>query len=280
MRAEGLPGPARGRVRRSRRLADRIRRLGAADLGHVCDRTGRSHSPACDVRTLRGSARLASGFISGVPGANGYVYGWNDVNFDHVIQENEVNWDDDSRVLRFGLDPQSLPNPPNEVAPDLQTPSTDEVTVGVDRELGENLAVSGTFAYRNTTDLQSLLPIGANASTCELGGRATGTATSSDGFTLAFDEPYVSAHASPPPQPGGLALNRPGASQRYFGVDVSIVKRLSKNWMLRGQRRVEPLPAVSGAGVDPEPEQSLGPMVARTTTGGQRRLYRPRRTSG
>ena len=58
---EGLPGPARGRVRRRRRLADRIRRLGAADLGHICDRTEQSHSPARDVRPLRGSARLASG---------------------------------------------------------------------------------------------------------------------------------------------------------------------------------------------------------------------------
>ena len=27
--------------------------------------------------------------------------------------------------------------------------------------------------------------------------------------------------------------NRPGATQRYFGVDVAVTKRLSKNWMLR-----------------------------------------------
>ena len=172
-----------------------------------------------------------TGFLSGVPNANGYVYGWSDTNDDHVIQPNEVEWDVYHGFF-LGLDPQSLPDPPNQVAPDLQTPSTDEVTVGVDRELGENLAVSGTFAYRNTTDLQFLLPIGANASTWQFGGRATGTATSSNGFTVSFDEPYYLLTLPDKPQ-GDLALNRPGASQRYFGVDVSIVKRLSKSWMLR-----------------------------------------------
>jgi hypothetical protein len=171
------------------------------------------------------------GYISGVPGANGYVYDWNDLNSDHRIQQNEVDWDS---VPEFygGIDPQSLPDPPNQVAPDLQTPLTDEVSVGVDRELGENLAVSGTFAYRSTTDLQFLLPIGANASTWQFGGRATGTVIFDDGARLAFDEPYYLLTL--PEQPtGGLALNRPGASQRYFAVDVSVIKRLSKNWMLR-----------------------------------------------
>ena len=170
-------------------------------------------------------------FLSGVPGVNGYVYGWSDLNGDHVIQSSEVVWDDDLGFW-FGLDPQSLPDAPNQVAPDFRTPSTDEVTVGVDRELGENLAVSGTLAYRSTTDLQFLLPIGANSSTWQLGGRATGTVKSRDGFTLSFDEPYYLLSLPEAPT-GESAENRPGASQRYFAVDVSVVKRLSKNWMLR-----------------------------------------------
>ena len=176
------------------------------------------------------------GYLSGIPGANGYVYGWNDVNADHVIQRDEVDWDtgpdEGEPGFYFGLDPQTLPDPPNEVAPDLQTPLTDEITLGVDRELGENFAVSATFAYRNTTDLQFLLPIGANATTWRFGGRAAGTVQLNDGSTLAFDEPYYLLTLPQAPT-GGLALNRPGASQRYFGVDVSVVKRLSRNWMLR-----------------------------------------------
>ena len=131
---------------------------------------------------------MADGFPQRRSLPNGYVYGWNDLNSDHVIQENEVDWDGDEGFC-FGVDPGVCPTPERGRArsPDSLT---DEVTVGVDRELGENLAVSGTFAYRSTTDLQTLLPIGASASTWRLGGRATGTATSSDGFTLVFDEPY------------------------------------------------------------------------------------------
>ena len=92
--------------------------------------------------------------------------------------------------------------------------------------------MSGTFAYRNTTNFQFLLPLGASASTWQLGGRATGTVTSGDGFTLTFDEPYYLLTFPEPPS-GQSAENRPGATQRYFGIDLSVVKRLSKNWMLR-----------------------------------------------
>ena len=172
-----------------------------------------------------------TGFLGGAPSSNGYVYGWDDLNSDHVIQENEVDWDTGPTFFGAGIDPQTLPVPPNEVASDLRTPSTNEVTVGVDRELGKNFAVSGTFAYRNTTDLQYLLPIGANALTWELGGRATGTVELSDGSSLAFDEPYYLLTLEQ--YSGQLVLNRPGESQRYFGVDVSVVKRLSSNWMFR-----------------------------------------------
>lgn len=170
-------------------------------------------------------------FVSGVPFPNGYVYDWSDDNADHIVQSTEVLWDRPEGYF-FGVDPQTLPDPPNRIAPGLQTPATDEVTVGVDRELGANLAVSGTFAYRNTTRLQMLLPTGAGPSTWQLGGRATGTVTSPGGFTLTFDEPYYLLTLPEAPT-GGTTDNRPRASQRYLGVDVSVVKRLSKNWMFR-----------------------------------------------
>ena len=33
---------------------------------------------------------------------------------------------------------------------------------------------------------------------------------------------------------GDTLSNRPGATQKYYGVDFSVVKRLSDHWMLRG----------------------------------------------
>lgn len=171
-------------------------------------------------------------FVSGVPPfPNGYVYGWQDLNADHIVQPDEIQWGD-SRGYFLGIDPQTLPEPPNHIAPDFQTPATNEVTFGVDRQLGQDLAVSGTFAYRSTTQLQTVLPTGAGPSTWQFGGRVAGTVTSRDGFTLSFDEPYYLLDL--PEAPNGQTVeNRPGATERYFGVDVSAVKRLSQSWMLR-----------------------------------------------
>ena len=198
-------------------------------LTYALDKTGSTLLRATYARYVDQLGWLP-GFLGGVPTPNGYVYGWSDLNADHLVQPGEVQWDDPQGF--FGIDPESLPEPPNRVAPDFETPSTHEVTVGVDRELAENLAVSGTFAYRSTTNLQFLLPLGASASTWQLGGRATGTVTSADGFTLTFDEPYYLLTLPEPPS-GESVENRPGATQRYFGIDLSVVKRLSESWMLR-----------------------------------------------
>ena len=169
-------------------------------------------------------------FLNGIPFFGGYSYGWNDLNGDHDVQRNEINWNDDRGVV--GFDPATLPDLPNRIAPDFRLASSDEVTAGVEQSLGADLAVSATFSYRNTDDLQFPLPVGAGPSTWTYGGQATGTANGFDGFTLHFDEPYYDL-ALPEAPAGQEAVNRPGASQRYLGVDLSIVKRLSDNWMVR-----------------------------------------------
>ena len=55
-----------------------------------------------------------------------------------------------------------------------------------------------------------------------------------NGFTLDdFDEPFYSLTLAE--EPAGVTLSdRPGATQKYYGVDLSVVKRLSDHWMLRG----------------------------------------------
>ena len=169
--------------------------------------------------------------VSGVPNSNGYYYSWTDLNHDHDVQPDEVLFD--SPLGYFGgIDPAALPNPQNQVQPGLRTPATDELTAGIDHQLTGDLAVSVTFAYRNTSNLISRVPTGTNLSTYEFGGRATGSATA-NGFTINFDEPYYNLVL--PEAPSGFTFEkRPGATQRYYGVDLSVVKRLSRNWMVRG----------------------------------------------
>ncbi len=176
-------------------------------------------------------------YLSGVPNANGYQYDWTDLNHDHNVQPNEVLFNKPRGFYNGGIynaiDPAALPSAPNEVQSGLRTPTTNEFTAGIDHQLTGNIAVSGTFSYRNTNSLLAQVPIGTDLSTYELAGRAAGTATAVDGFTLTFDEPYYALNLAEPP-PGFLVENRPGATQRYYGVDLSLVKRLSDNWMLRG----------------------------------------------
>ena len=166
-----------------------------------------------------------------MPKSNGYYYGWTDLNHDHNVQPDEVLFDEPLGYYG-GIDPAALPNPQNQVQPGLKTPATDELTAGIDHQLTGDLAVSVTFAYRNTSNLLSRVPKGTSLSTYELGGRATGSATA-NGFTINFDEPYYNLVLPEPPS-GFTFENRPGATQRYYGVDLSVVKRLSRNWMVRG----------------------------------------------
>jgi outer membrane receptor protein involved in Fe transport len=169
---------------------------------------------------------------SGVPQANGYYVYWNDSNGDRIVQASEA---DPSIIYSFysGLDPAVMPNLPNTIVPGLKTPTSNEFTAGIDQEIGSNFAVSGTFSYRNTNELLQQLTSGATLSSYQLTGIANGTAVAANGFTLPFAEPFYGLNNLASPATGVTLSNRPGATQRFYGVDVSLQKRLSDNWMLR-----------------------------------------------
>jgi len=170
---------------------------------------------------------------SGVPISNGYYYYWTDLNHDHIVQANEVHFEEGVYSYYNGIDPQSLPGNPNHIDSNFKTPLTNEWTFGVDQQLTDTLAVSGTFSYRTTKNLQQQLDNGANNVTdWSFVDNAAGTAVGQNGFTLNFNEPFFALNL--PDEPSGVTLsNRPGATQRYYGVDVSIVKRMSDHWSAR-----------------------------------------------
>jgi Carboxypeptidase regulatory-like domain len=187
-------------------------------------------------------------YASGVPISNGYYYYWDDANADHTVQANEVLFDYGVISFYNDIDPAFLPNVPNTIQQDLKVPKTNEFTVGVDQQFTDTLAASATFSYRTTNNLIQLLPTGANSlSDWALAGRTQCLSNPDDensprvpcvaiapnGFTLAFDEPFYALQL--PEEPVGVTISdRPGATQRYYGVDVSVVKRLSDHWMFRG----------------------------------------------
>lgn len=183
-------------------------------------------------------------YASGVPISNGYYYYWNDTNGDHFFQPNELG---SFYGFYNDIDPAVLPNVPNTIAPNLKVPKTNEFTVGVDQQITDTMAASATFNYRKTNNLIQQLPTGAGQlGSWELAGRTLCysnpddqssplvpcSATAANGFTIAFDEPYY--RMTLPEEPGGVTISdRPGATQKYYGVDFSFVKRLSDHWALR-----------------------------------------------
>jgi hypothetical protein len=169
---------------------------------------------------------------SGTPISNGYYYYWTDLNGDHNVQRDEVHFDQGVYSYYNSIDPSVLPGQPNTIDPNFKTPLTNEFTVGVDQQLTDTFALSATFSYRNTKNLQQKLASGTSIQTWALVDHATGTAIADNGFTLSFDEPYYALTLENEP-PGETLDNRPSATQRYYGVDVSAVKRLSNHWMLR-----------------------------------------------
>src|SRR5262249_2870531 len=92
-------------------------------------------------------------------------------------------------------------------------------------------SVSATFTYRNTDHLQAHLPVGSSPSDYTLMGVASGQAVGVNGFTIDFNEPYWAYSG---PETTTRAINRPGFTQRYYGLDLSVFKRLTQNWTVRG----------------------------------------------
>ena len=157
-----------------------------------------------------------------------------------------------------GIDPAVLPNAPNQIQPGLKMPATNEITAGVEHQLTNDFAVSGTFSYRNTSNLLSQIPIGS--SLVDLRARRPGDRQRHGGQRLhaQLRRALLQPHAPRSRRPASNLTNRPGATQRYYGVDVSIVKKTLRQLDGARQLRLEQLQAVSDAAVDPESQQSLG----------------------
>ena len=160
----------------------------------------------------------------------GYYYYWTDLNHDHNVQPNEVLFNEGIRGYYLGIDPASVTA--DRVPPsyrDLRTPMTTELTAGFDHQFTSDFAVSGTFTYRSPRDLQQHLPTGARFSSYEFSGGRRGPRRPRERDDDQLRRAVLRIRRDPRPEPARhLDTNRPGFTQRYYGVDVSVVKQLSE----------------------------------------------------
>jgi hypothetical protein len=168
--------------------------------------------------------------LNGFPASGGLYYYWTDANHDHVVQKSEVG---DFAGGFYGVNPLTLPDPPNRLAPNFRPASTDELVLGVDHQLMEDFAIAVAYTYRYTNHIQYYIPTGSDASTWAPVTNVQGTVTAANGFTIPFNVPFYGLNLADFP-PGNTYLNRPGWTQTFHGADLQFNKRLSHGWMMRG----------------------------------------------
>jgi hypothetical protein len=178
------------------------------------------------------------GYTNPTSSAGAAVYGWQDLNGDHLASANEVLTNQFVATANgFNRANPTAVVSANQIDPNLKAPVTQTVVAGVERELRANLAVGVNYTYTRTSDLIgnatfSVTPrVGVALSDYAAGPTLTGALP--DGSTYSVptyipNQAKVTAGGS-----GFLLTNWNGYSTDYHGVEMSLVKRLSNKWMGR-----------------------------------------------
>lgn len=158
------------------------------------------------------------------------AYKWLDRNHDGIAQKDEV-------LLNEGVQYSNAVDPANPTAltavnkidPNYKANKDHEVIVGVDHDLGGNFAVGLAYSWRRVNDVPNWQPrIGLT--------QANYTQSASDsvagfGQGVAFSPDPVLVAAS---GAGRILTNRADYHTGYSGLELTVVKRLSHKWFMRG----------------------------------------------
>jgi hypothetical protein len=165
-----------------------------------------------------------------------YFYG-TDTNGDRQVQASELTGNLTTGAGGFNATGFNLSNPSSLVTPnvigDYKVPLTHEFTVGLDRQLARDLAVSASYTNRRYTNFTWYHRKGVDGTDF--------TQTSTYSCTAAqrnivgpCSVPVYTINAGAAPADGGKIFEeRPGYHQTYQGLEISATKRMSNNWMAR-----------------------------------------------
>lgn len=270
----------------------------------VTPRLGATYALGADKRTLLRAQynRYAGQLGSVVSGANPlaysawYIYGV-DANNDHIIQRDEL-----MKLIRStGLN-QANPTAPSitrRVDYGMKVPLTDEVLVGVERELLSDFAMGVNYTYRKynnlywttfektqgkgdyytAADYVQVGTAGGNFTLCSLtsagksvtptapGVCPSGTTVLANFNTRAGTPIYAIAPGVAVPTYRVLTT-RPNYHQKYSGLELTATKRMSHRWMLRSNITYNNYTEQCGAGSQRNPTPQLGISNASTNCAG------------
>jgi hypothetical protein len=157
-------------------------------------------------------------------GPGGMVYLFQDLNGDHVMQRPEL------RQAQFPYGYFDPSHPSAVISPirigNAKSPQTDELMFGVERELNTDFSAGANVTYRKLTKFiyyhyEKTAGQGDWYTPAELAGHTPGGEpiyTTKDGSTPTF----------------AAIDNRPDYSQKYSGLELFLTRRMTNNWMMRG----------------------------------------------
>ena len=178
-------------------------------------------------------SQMGSTVASSSPVGNSFFtfYGL-DANNDKTIQRNEL-----VKVRSFGginpANPSSLTST-RRLDYDMNPPTTDELTFGVDRELMTDFVVGLSFTHRRNNDLAAIMwektqgggDFYTQADYVDAGRTAGGQLGTSTA-------PVYQLKTGVPNPTFSVITNRPDYSQTFNGLDLTATKRMSRNYMMR-----------------------------------------------
>jgi hypothetical protein len=189
---------------------------------------------------LRGSyanyaAQLSYGNVNSAGVPAGYLaFGWHDTNNDRVVQPAEV--DIAGGVLySYNINPANRTGiAPGRIDPNLKNQRDNEVVLGIDHELGANLAIGAAYTFRKTNDLaytpllSAPCAVGASCSIITPSQYIRGTDLSARGYTVQrYTAPgaLVTAGGN-----GRYRTNFTGYSRTFNGLEFTAKKRMANKW--------------------------------------------------
>ena len=220
---------------------------------NVSPRVGVTYSIGADKKTLLRAA--ANRYVDQMGGSTiydvtplryGYVYYYfTDVNGNKRVDPGELQTSGGpfgNGVYNWGynIDPSNPANPKSTIRWDknLKAPHTDELLLGLERELGSDMVVGVTGTYRKFRDLISEDPE-KHQGQGDFYTQADYVFVKNISGTLpnggpSYNVPFYDLAPGEPTPIYRVYRNRPDYSQQYKGVELTLTKRMANRWMMRG----------------------------------------------
>jgi hypothetical protein len=200
--------------------------------------------------------------LSAIPGVAYAYYAWNDANGNHLIDPGELNIAGGliKPAINFNPNNPTSPVSVNSIDPNLKSQKTDEIVGGIGHELFTNFAIDIAYTYRHATDFYfnyRAAPGAVNPAPLQyqLDHTVTGTLPNGTPWSAPIYS-IVGGKAVAQANPGSFFTNRPNYSQDFNGVELTLNKRLSQGWMMRGSFAYNKTTQKVGAGACVDPTNS------------------------